>query len=140
MWGCYSGGQGDAVAMVTTVKSLQEGLRKSQRRLYCSPVLYADENTPRPTMDYHSQFFYKDNETYEFEREFRILTPAEFEEEPIDASKVEDRRRLVDFDFSTGVERLVFHPKASTDFRDKVNSGFPALFKSVEAVEDSTCQ
>ena len=137
MWGCYSGEQGDAVAMVTTVKSLQEGLRKSKRSLYYSPVLYADENTPRPTMDYHSQFFYKDKETYEFEKEFRILTPAELEEAPIDTTKLEDRRRLVDFDFNTGVERLVFHPSASTIFRDKVNSEFPSLFGSVQAVEDS---
>lgn len=139
MWSNYSGEGTDAIAMVATLKSLRRGFKKSDSKLIYSPVVYTNNDTPRPAVDHHSQFFYKDSKKYRFEREYRIICCLQ-DDESVAFNLSDGQRKLVDFNFNSGIQRLVFHPEATASFRKEAESKFRSLFGSVRHIENSIYQ
>lgn len=113
MWDAYTGGP-ESVAICTSAKALYKFV---DGQIEKSPVKYHGDSFPRTGFDHISLFFYKPAR-YSFENEFRmLLTPGEHESIPGN-----EIGRRVPIRLNKIVRRVVTHPKASKEFKAKVDN------------------
>jgi hypothetical protein len=112
MWNAYTSGP-ESVLISTSAKALYLFV---DGQIVKSPVKYHDDDFPRTEFDHTTLFFYKPS-WYGFEREFRMmLTPGEHESIPM-----EQIGRHVPIRLKKIVRRLITHPRASEEFKTKVD-------------------
>jgi hypothetical protein len=96
-----------------------------------SPVKYHAADFPRTGFDHISLFFYKPS-AYSFEREFRLLlTPGEHE-----SVSLAEFGRLVPVRLKKIIHRVITHPRASDEFKSKVDEIMKLHLKHIRR-EDS---
>lgn len=112
MWNAYTSGP-ESVLISTSAKTLYLFI---DGQIVRSPVKYHDDDFPRTEFGHTTLFFYKPSR-YSFEREFRmLLTPGERESIPM-----EQVGRHVSIRLGKIVRRVITHPKASDEFKVKVD-------------------
>ena len=127
MWNAYTPGP-DSVVIVSSAYALD---RFVQGRIVKSPVWYHDDDFPRTEFDHTTLFFYKPLR-YSFEREFRMLLSSG-EDESINYS---DFGRHVPVSLKRIIHRVITHPRASGEFKAKVDGCLTRYLRSVSR-EDS---
>jgi len=128
MWEAYTSGS-ESVAISTSAKALYTFI---PTQIVKSPVKYHADDFPRTEFSHTAIFFYKPK-SYSFEREFRmLLTPGEQESISLD-----EVGRRVPMNLKKIVRRVVTHPKASKEFKLKVDAVMKQYLKHLRR-EDST--
>ena len=112
MWTAYTSGA-ESVAVTTSAKALSRFL--PSKRFVQSPVKYHSETFRRTEFGHTSLYFYKPA-AYQFEREFRLLL-APREDESVAESEI---GRHVPVNLKKLVHRVILHPKATSEFTEKV--------------------
>ena len=114
MWNAYTKSP-DSVVVTTSARALRLFLPQNLMKyaVKCAPLDF-----PRTEFSHNSLFFYKPDE-YRFEREFRILrSPADHE--AFHPDKEEDRFRRVPIRLKKIVHRVITHPAATTETKERV--------------------
>jgi hypothetical protein len=112
MWQAYTSGP-ESVVITTSAGALYKLVPDS---IIKSPVKYHGDDFPRTAFDHTSLFFYKPY-CYSFEREFRLLLTTEGE----GGVHISELGRYVPINCKKIVHRVITHPKASMDFKAKVD-------------------
>jgi hypothetical protein len=112
MWNAYTSGP-ESVVIITSAKALY---RFVAGQIVKSPVKYHGDSFPRTEFDHTTLFFYKPA-LYRFEREFRmLLMPGEHE-----SIRGDELGRHVPIRSKKIIRRVITHPKASKEFKMKVD-------------------
>ena len=128
MWDAYTS-SADSVVIVSSVNSLYRFVPGSIEKF---PVKYHSDDSPRTAFDHTALFFYKP-QCYSFEREFRMLL-APGENGPIGS---DEAGRHIPISLKKIVLRVITHPKASMQFKAKIDSIMNLSLKRIKR-ENST--
>ena len=114
MWRNYTAGR-ESVVITSSVKALT---KFSPQELVKSAGKYHDDDSPRTPFDHSSLFFYKP-QSYNFEREFRLLRSLH-KDESVHSERKEDLYRRVPVRLQKVVHRVITHPAATPQFKSHV--------------------
>jgi hypothetical protein len=127
MWDAYTSGP-ESVVISTSAKALYLFV---DGQIVKSPVKYHGDSFPRTEFDHTTLFFYKPA-LYRFEHEFRmLLTPGEHE-----SIRGDEVGRRVPIRLKKIVRRVITHPKASEEFKVKVDHLLEQFLRRIKR-EDS---
>jgi hypothetical protein len=115
MWNAYTSGP-ESVVIATSAKALY---RFVPGRIVKSPVKYHRDDFPRTEFGPTALFFYKPLR-YSFEHEFRMLLTAG-DNESVSWDDPADFGRHVPITLKKIVHRVITHPRASNEFKAKVD-------------------
>jgi hypothetical protein len=114
MWHAYTSSP-ESVVVVTSANALRRFLPD---RIMKFGVKYSSLDAPRTMFSHTSLFYYKPPE-YSFESEYRLLRSPD-EDEAFYSDNPTDRFRLLPIKLKKIVRRVITHPRASRDTKEKV--------------------
>ena len=140
MWSEYCQKTNDSLAIVTSHKALNEWRKQNvwDAEVWAGPVTYRSRIDPQPMWRYEDQYFYKNAESFSWEREFRILTRIANADLGVSRTKAEVAKRMIPFNSRKWIHRIVFHPKASDTFKKEIRSKAKKFFPRLKSIEDSS--
>lgn len=133
MWDAYTRKSGAESVVITS--SANALLRFLPKEIMKSPLKYHDHDFPRTKFSHNALFFYKPSE-YGFEREFRLLRGLQ-PNESVSFDDPKDRGRYASITLRKIIHRVITHPKATRDFKLRVDGMLQKFLKHIKR-EDSS--